>query len=354
MIGNTVLKLIRTSLNADCPIDDKALQGMDWGRVMTIASAHGLAALAFEGLEKVLASNPERRDEIAKPLLMQWYGLCLRQTSLFEKNWRAASALSSLLAEHGIAAVVLKGRSIAQYYPRPEYRYSCDLDLFVAGDEWRRACEVLASKGIRLECEVYKEVEFVYEGVNVELHRYITPVRGNSTLLRFERYLRQLLEDGPKTYFAGTTLLCPPLTFIVMLYIEHALGDLLHGKLTLKHVVDWVVLRRKDIDRAEIEARCKAYGFDRFLVLIDALADVVEGKADMEALAPAHKEVMASLFVIPTTEIKEQNSWFARRVALFFEIVRSRRYYRRFGYCSMERFLLGGVWAHFFDKEVRL
>ena len=354
MTGNTVLKLIRTSLNADCPIDDKALQGEDWERVMTIASVHGLAAIAFDGLEKALAANSERQDEMPKPLLMQWYGLCLRQAALFKKNWYAACSLSSLLSEHGIEAVVLKGRSIAQYYPRPEHRYSCDLDLFVAGADWERACQVLTSKGIRLESEVYKEVEFVYEGVNVELHRYITPVRGNNTLLRFERYLRNVLEEAPGTYFEGTQLLSPPLMFIVMLYIEHALGDLLHGKLTLKHVVDWVVLRRQPMDRAEVQAWCKAFGFGRFLVLIDALADVVEGKADMEALAPSHKKVMASLFVIPTTEIKEQNSWFARRVALFFEIVRSRRYYRRFGYCSMERFLLGGVWAHFFDKKVKL
>lgn len=347
----TLIKVLRKGL--DCKEkSDLSLGELSTAR--TIASAHGLSAIAYDGLEKALDSNPERRNEMPTQLLLQWYGQCVRQTALFKKKWKAACSLSSLLGEHGIEAIVLKGRSIAQYYPIPEHRYSCDLDLFVAGDDWERACKILEAKGILLEREVYKEVEFSFEGVHVELHRYITPVRGNNTLLRFEKYQRNILKAGPKMYFEGTRLVCPPLMFIVMLYIEHALGDLLHGKLTLKHVVDWVVLRKQGIDRVEIEARCKVFGFFRFLMLMDALADVVEGKMEMASLPSFYREVMEAFFVIPTSVIKEKNSWLARRVSLFFDIIRNRRYYSRFGYCSMERFLLSAVWAHFFDKEVEL
>lgn len=332
----------------------KDLKDADLNEAMRIASAHGLSAIAVDGLEKALDCHSGWRNEVPTILFLQWYGQCVRQTALFKKKWKAACSLSSLLDEHGIEAVVLKGRSIAQYYPIPEHRYSCDLDLFVAGDDWERACEILEAKGIRLEREVYKEVEFTFEGLYVELHRYITPVRGNQTLLRIERYLRNILKESPKTYFEGTKLVCPTLMFIVMLFIEHALGDLLHGKLTLKHVADWVVLRKQEIDRKEIEARCKEFGFYGFLMLMDSLADVVEGKMEMTSLPSSHREVMESFFVIPSSVNKEKNSWFARRVSLFFDIIRNRRYYSRFGYCSMERFLVSAVWAHFFDKEVVL
>lgn len=347
-----IFELIRTSLNKDCTIDDEVLKFADWNEMINITSAHGLSAIAFDGLEKALDSNPERRNEMPTQLLLQWYGQCVRQTALFKKNRIAACSLSSLLGEHGIEAIVLMGHSIAQYYPIPAHRYSCDLDLFVAGDDWERACKILEAKGIWLEREMYKEVAFSFEGVHVELHRYITPVRGNKTLLRFEKYLRNILKASPKMYFEGTRLVCPPLMLTVMLYIEHALGDLLHGKLTLKHVADWVVLRKLEIDRAEIEARCKDFVFYRFLILMDSLADVVEGKMEMTSLPSSHREVMESFFVIPSSVNKEKNSWFAGRVSLFFDIIRNRRYYSRFGYCSMERFLLSAVWAHFFDKEV--
>lgn len=347
----TLFLLLRKGLEGNGQLEYDSVK---WEEVIKIASAHGLSAIAFDGLEKALDRNPEWRNEIPKPLLMQWYGLYVQQTALFKKNWNVACSLASLLGENGIEAVVLKGRSIAQYYPTPEHRYSCDLDLFIAGDDWERACDMLEAKGISLEREVYKEVEFLYDGMNVELHRYITPVRGNKTLLRFERYLREVLKDNPKRYFEGTRLLCPPLMFTVMLYIEHALGDLLHGKLTLKHVVDWVVLRKQEIDRTEIESRCIEFGFHRFLCLMDALADVVEGKAEMASLPSSYREVIDSFFVIPSSDLKEKESWFARRVSLFFDIIRNRRYYSRFGYCSMERFLLSAVWTHFFEKEVRI
>ena len=354
MSKDMLFNLIRTSLNKDCTIDDEVLKDVDWNEVMIIASAHGISAIAFDGLEKAVKCNPEYKNKIPKPLLLQWCGQALHQTSLFEKNWSAACSLSLLLSEHGIEAVVLKGRSIANYYPIPEHRYSCDLDLYVAGTDWERACEILEAKGMRLEREVYKEVEFIYDGLYVEMHRYITPVRGNKTLLRFERYLRNLLEGYPKTYFEGTRLVCPPLMFTVMLFIEHALGDLLHGKLSLKHVVDWVVLRKQDINRAELESRCKEFRFDRFLALMDALADVVESKAEISSLPSSYREVWDSFFVIPSHVVKRKESWFTRRVSLFFDIIRNRRYYNRFGYCSMGSFLLNAVWAHFFRKEVEL
>lgn len=346
---HTLIELLRIGLGGkvECDLSFEALK-----EVMTIASAHGLSAIAFEGLEKVWNSNIERRGELSKSLLIQCYGQTVRQTSLFKTNWSSACSLASFLGENGIEAIVLKGRSIAQYYPTPEHRYSCDLDLFIAGNDWERACDLLEAKGIRLEREVYKEVEFSYDGVYVELHRYITPVRGNKTLFRFEGYLRNVLKESPKTYFEGTRLLCPPLLFNVMLFIEHSLWDLLHGKLSLKHVVDWVILRKQEIDRNEIEARCKEFGFNRFLMLIDALADVVEGKAELSSLQSSYREVWDSFFVFPSHVTNRNESWFARRVTLFFDIIKNRRYYKKFGYCSMESFLVNAVWSHFFNKKV--
>lgn len=100
-----------------------------WSEAMRIASAHALLAIAYDGLETALNCHPEHRNEIPIPLLLQWYGQCVHQTTLLNKNCSAACSLSSLLDEHGIEAVVLKGRSIAQYYPIPEHRYSCAMIL---------------------------------------------------------------------------------------------------------------------------------------------------------------------------------------------------------------------------------
>ena len=221
------------------------------------------------------------------------------------------------------------------------------------GQGWERACELLEGKGVLLGREVYKEVEFTMDDVYVECHRYITPLRGNKQLQAFERYLRSLLESRRPTFFEGTTLVCPPLMFSVMLYVEHALGDFLHGKLLLKHVVDWVVLRRQAVDWETFWTKCKEFRFVRFVTLIECLADVVEGIREYEMLPDAYKEVFDEI-------LKEQepsagrSTWFQRRVHLFFDIISNGKKYRDYGYTTMPSFLFHSLWTHFFDREVRM
>ena len=337
--------LIRKAFEPSSFVDFKKFQGADWREVMRIVSAQGVFAIVFDGVEE-LPDNC-RPD---KQTLMQWFGQVCYQERMYERNWDVAKKLSDLWLSKGIETVVLKGRTIAQYYPKPAHRYSCDLDVFV-GNSWNKACQMLEARGVKLVYEVYKEVEFTLDNVYVECHRYITPFRGNKTLLRFEECLRHLLSEASKRQFEETSLFCPPLMFIVLLFIEHALGDLLHGKLSLKHLVDWIILRKQSFNYSAFELYCKEFGFDKFLSFIDSLADVVEGKKDVSALPEVYSGVYKSLFVIPSIS-SEPKSWFARRVSLFFEIVKNRRMYQHFGYCSMEKFLIRSVWYHFFLGNV--
>ena len=339
----TLMSLLRKAVDNSYQME--LPKDADWRNVLELASEQGVQGICFEAIEKLPVGT------IPQHILLQWIGISEMHRQQFDKTWRVACKLDKLWAAEGIHATVLKGRSIAQYYPEPSHRNSCDLDVFI-GEEWGRACELLEEQGIRLEHEVYKEVEFSLDYVYVECHRYITPIRGNKYLKEFERYLRWLLYCEPEEYFDGTTLVCPPLMFTVMLYIEHALGDLLHGHLTLKHIVDWVVLRRQDFNRDTFVSRCREFKFDKFLPLIDALADVVEGKMEYNELPPMYKEEFDVIFKTPLA--KSHRSWFRRRVDLFFSILRNRKKYRRFGYTSMPSFLFNSVWTHFFDKEVKL
>ena len=347
-ISATILSLLRCALSGESA---NLPEGVNWQMIKTISSMQGVSAVVLDGV-----ANSGYVKVLPLSLKMQWIGEVANQESMYEHNFRIACELSKLWGRQEIEAVVLKGRSISQYYPKPEHRYSCDLDVYIAGDNWNKACDILESKGVKLVREVYKEVEFTYEGLYVECHRFITPYRGNDTLRRCEMYLKGLLSSMPINYFEDTRLICPPLLFTVMLSIEHALGDLLHGKFSLKHVVDWVVLRRQPFDKGVVEAKCKEFGFDRFLRLMDALADVVAGSRDVDSLSREHREVLDSFFVLHTEgkpDSSDDKSWFARRVDLFFEIIRNRKLFNRFGYCSMEKFLVKTVWAHFFDTKYK-
>ena len=106
------------------------------------------------------------------------------------------------------------------------------------------------------------------------------------------------------------------------------------------------------MDWDTFHARCEASKFDKFLPLIDALADVVEGKMEYPDLQPLYKEVFDGIFEPPV--VRRPRSWFGRRVVMFFDIIKNGKKFQQFGYTSMPSFLFNGVWAHFFNKEVRL
>lgn len=49
--------------------------------------------------------------------------------------WRAVQKLVDLFAEKGITTVGLKGMTVAQWYPNPMHRDSCDFDCFLLKKE---------------------------------------------------------------------------------------------------------------------------------------------------------------------------------------------------------------------------
>ena len=370
-VHNALLQLVACGLGHRPSGTLPVLSALEWNKLFDLSEQQGVNAIAVDGFNVLRPQMPA--DAALKYRKFQWFGEVMRMEQENAHMWEVAQKLDKWWSDAGIHAVVLKGRSVAQYYTKPEHRYSCDIDVWI-GEDWEKACKILEREGIELCHEVYKEVEFTLDGVYVECHRYITPVRGNKNLLRFEKYLRSLLEaEGLSNFrnfrsssglrvFEGTTLVNPPLMFTVMLYIEHALGDLLQGKLTLKHVVDWCVLRRKqETQNAQgiqtLESRCKVFGFDRCLRLVDVLADVVDGKVEYDALPKSYKDVLDEIqnpVVTDASKPKKPKTWFQRRVDVFFSILKNGKKYREFGYDSMPRHLYNMVWTHFFDKEVKL
>ena len=55
----------------------------------------------------------------------------------------------------------------------------------------------------------------------------------------------------------------------------------------------------RSADWDAFHTRCEAFKFDKFLPLIDVLADVVEGKMEYQELQPSYQEVFDEIFKNP-------------------------------------------------------
>lgn len=327
---------------------------IDWKEVIDLSFSQEVAALAIDGLQQLYDLVPDLELELDseenKGIKREWFGNVVTCELDYSSRKDVTDKLTKMWDSEGIGVTVVKGTAIAKYYPIPEHRFSCDIDLFI-GDEWERSCKILEQNGIAVSYEGYKDAEFYVDDVYVESHRYIAPVRGNKTLIRFENYLRGLLAervervDGKKYFY-------PTLMFNVMFFIEHARGHLLHEKMNLKQVCDWVVLRQQDVNWDEFWIKCEEFGFTPFAKMIDRFADIVEGKKSTNNLPLIEFRVWNDMFK-PVND-KSSKSFFQQRLKLFSDIIDNSWKFKAFNDVSMPIALARKTWTHFFRKEVKL
>lgn len=121
-----LLSLLRKALDNSYQVE--LSKDADWMSILELASGQGVQGICIEALEHLPVGTIPQRT------LLQWIGFSERQRQQYEQAWRVACKLDKLWAAEGIHATVLKGRSVAKYYPMPSHRYSCDLDVYIGAE----------------------------------------------------------------------------------------------------------------------------------------------------------------------------------------------------------------------------
>lgn len=344
---NHLFLLVRKALVPNAYLDPNALADADWDALLCMAEKHGIEGILYDAIKEL--------PPVYAPNRLQTLHFAVDVSRLeiqYQQRCDVTRKLTDLWGSYGIESTIIKGRAIAQYYPEPSHRYSCDVDVFIEKG-WDHARQLLADKGVALNDTIYKEVSFSMDQVHVECHRLIIPHRGLQHLQRFELFLRSLLHHDKCHFEDAPHLQNPPLLFTKLLYIEHALGDLQTGKMTLRHILDWIVLRQLDTDKDEFELRCREFSFDRMKGLVDALADVVEGKRDIDSLAPTDRAVLDEMLGEHEPD-DHHNTLFVRHMHLVRNLFRRKRYFKHYSYCSMPEYVIKSAWCHLFNKDAHL
>lgn len=175
------------------------------------------------------------REEIPQDVRECWH----RQTMMHGvRNYQVLEQQKSLLAllsEHHIMSVILKGASIASYYPEPLQRAYGDVDLLVLPADFDHVFELLKKEGYELEpMEDFREHHIALEknGISIELHKWAkTPEKWRSLIyegVEHREYVQVEDYEVPSL---------PPLQMGLVL-ICHMISHLNFG-FGLRQVIDW-------------------------------------------------------------------------------------------------------------------
>ena len=157
--------LLRSGLYEQ-PISEKerivvgALDEASWSSLFLLARQQTVVGLIYRGVTHLPADFNLPGDTVLD--LMAFAG------GIERENRRKAGIVARLMDEYdsiGLHPVLMKGATVAAFYPHPELRSSGDIDLYFPPEEFKKAC---SAPGCERTSD--RSVHLLRDGVDIDLH----------------------------------------------------------------------------------------------------------------------------------------------------------------------------------------
>ena len=253
---NAFWELVRCGLSGDTP-REKLFSTLDdnmWEEVyhhVTVQAVIGICYQAVQTLPKTYQPS--------WPLLMKWHVHANYIISSNEKQRKVWFEMNRRFRETGLRPLLMKGISIAAYYPSPLHRSTGDLDVYIK--EFDEAVKLVESWGLQVKHGVWHH-QFVYDGVDVELHHSYWGQNSTS-----ENCFKEINEPE------GDYMVLDELAN-ARLQIEHVVHHLLEGGVGVRHLCDWAVFVAKCQQSLDIEKLNKYFKKKKLNAFVRVFSDL--------------------------------------------------------------------------------
>jgi len=245
----------------------------DWKLLLSLAVAHNVEALVYDGLNKL----PEVWSKVPEEVQKYLFGAYMRAVYMDAQFDYIQQELRKRLTQEDIPHIFLKGAVLKHDYPVPALRTMCDLDVLVYAEDFERIGELAEAMGAKGTHGDGNHRNYCFpSGVTVEFHpnllHHETPVgtQINPGWQYAKANLNELTEEG-----------------IYLNTICHLANHFVAGGVGVRFVLDvWVNrhLRKPGFDRDFVEQELEKFGLLRFAEQVKALSDCWFGDGEETAL----------------------------------------------------------------------
>ncbi len=234
---------------------------------------HAIAALPASYLSSL---------KLSPDLAIEWKKTIIQQMSFY-----SAYCLEQSKLPITVPYVILKGTSVAKYYPYPELRTMGDIDIMTRREDFNIACKQLMENGYMMLKDIYKEAELTRDGVKIDIHRQFASLNNPDHV----KYLDDLIiaNINPNhelpDYINGLVL------------IDH-INQHLEGGLGLRQIIDWMMFVDKclpDEKATEFLTEARKIGLDKLAVVCTRMCEIYLGLPMREWCAKAEVKLCEQL-----------------------------------------------------------
>lgn len=322
-----LLDFLRVGLGIASPDGVVVPSGVDWTEVIRLARSQKVIGVFVDGLVKFpLGTVADRK------VIMRAVGFANRDSNKYEHRYEVISEIAELWSRVGIRTQVLKGMSFARYYPNPQHRYSCDVDVYVS--DFEKSNKVLKHVGLKVDETEQKHSRLSFKDVTIENHQHCCGQVGDERIMELDAFLITLLNEKSEGNIQDSKLEYTQLLFDALFSTYHARTHfLIEDGVKLSHLLDWILIRQQLAKRSltqEFEAICDKYGMTKFLNAMSGVCDFVEGKLAFSNLGKAESLLFADIFtsvelaIISAKKDKKSNSKTESRLNLIKSIWNNR------------------------------
>lgn len=280
------LTLLQLGIGAIIAPNDKCqvlldLSMQQWRDVMALAERQGVAAIAFDGVQKLHDAYGKKIKTAGETPAewMQWVFECTGMMTLYEQRSQQQQKVIEELAEiwghEGIQMMVFKGQANAPFYPVPNHRATGDIDCWLFG-EAEKGDEIAKAHGADVSFDWYRHSKIAYSGETIENHRVMSHTHGSKKKQEMERELQLMLQSERLMFIDGCgKAMMPSPQFNACFLTYHGLHHFTSEGLRMKQVLDWAVFLKKqqeDVDWEAFDAFCGRYSLGRFAAVMNYIA----------------------------------------------------------------------------------
>ena len=257
-----LFELIAESLNQFVHKDRSVIEA-DFGKVLSLAEHQAVLPMLYPTLKTL----PLAEEQLAKA-----NAACKHTAMEYYQIFFLARSIIRLLEEQGISVVLLKGATVARFYPVAEARKSSDVDILLPDrSQLEQVSQILEKAGYRCmdgQKANHHQVWGTPDNHVLELHTTIVEPFDQRDLNAYIESLYALHTDNI-SHIQVMTAKFPALPEGLLAFhlLLHMLQDFLRMGFGLKLLCDWVVFWNHKVESKEVEAflqyvaDCRLTGF---------------------------------------------------------------------------------------------
>jgi len=294
------LELAASALGDTVP-DRKIIDGISpdiLNKAAALAKAQDMAHIMSSALSKCSLPENEEITALTAKLSKAEMIAAFRHEQLVYELGEIRKALDG--AE--VVYMPLKGSVVRDYYPRPYFRTSCDIDVLVHKEQLDSAIKAL-TEGLGYSVkgeESYHDISlFSPSGIHLELHFNICENQE-----KLDRLLSRVWEFSHPVS-EGSFEYRQTNEFLMFHLVAHAAYHFLDGGCGVKPIADIAILSKKiEYDADTLAEYCRECGLETFYSKLLRLADIWFGEGEYDEVTEQMAEYILGAGVYGSKENK--------------------------------------------------